>query len=50
MKKRCKLPHIVSKFYNEILVQFGKRTKVIQSASSDNALEHTQPSMSLHNY
>jgi hypothetical protein len=39
MKERFELPHIFSKSYNEILVQFKKCIKVL---CSNNALEYTQ--------
>lgn len=39
MKKRSKLPHIVSKFYIEIFVQFNRCIKILHS---NNALEYTQ--------
>ncbi|GMP38558.1 hypothetical protein CsSME_00009757 [Camellia sinensis var. sinensis] len=39
MKQRSDLPSIISKFYNEIFTQFGKRIKIFQS---DNALKYVQ--------
>ncbi len=41
-KERTTLPHIASKSYNEILVQFNKRIKILHY---DNALEYTQSVM-----
>lgn len=38
LKDRTDLPRVLSIYYNEILVQFGKRIKIIRS---DNALEYT---------
>jgi hypothetical protein len=42
MKEQSELPHIVSIFYNEILVRFNKHIKILRS---DNALEYTQSMM-----
>ena len=39
MKERSELPHIVSKFYSEVLVQFNKCIKILLS---NNALEYIQ--------
>ncbi|XP_058186596.1 uncharacterized protein LOC131303652 [Rhododendron vialii] len=42
LKKRYELPYVISRFYNEISTQFGKKIKVIRS---DNALEYMQSSI-----
>ena len=39
MKHRSDLPSIISKFYNEIFTQFGKRIRIFRA---DNALEYVQ--------
>ncbi|KAL6981970.1 hypothetical protein U1Q18_052697 [Sarracenia purpurea var. burkii] len=42
LKNWSELPFILSRFYNEIYTQFGKRIKIIRS---DNALEYLQSSV-----